>query len=138
MAVAELVYNPAFPRALVLGAFGGIGLTLTALYSRRGPLVFAPYAAFLAALTVLLARYAALPYATRLAAAFAGFLVASAALYVTDGVLGDRQRRRLVAEGRLPASALHAGVSLAGHAWRIGLLGAVGTVLSAGVAFLAG
>ena len=83
------------------------------------------------------ARYAALPYTTRLAAAFAGFLVASAALYVTAGVLGDRQRRRLVAEGRLSASALHAGVSLGGHAWRIGLIVGVGTVLSAGVAFLA-
>ena len=138
MSPADLFSNPAFPRALVLGAFGGIGLTLTALYSRRGPLIFAPYAAFLAALTILLTRYAALPYATRLSAALAGFLVASTALYVTAGVLGDRGRRRLVAEGRLPASVLHAGIPLRDHVWRLGLLVAIGTVLSAGVAFLAG
>lgn len=136
MDVADLVSNPAFPRALVLGAFGGVGLALTTLYSRRGPLIFAPYAALLAALTVLLARYAALPYAARLAAALGGFVVASAALYVTVVVLAGRARRRLVAENRLPAGAL--GVPLSGHAWRASLLVVVGIVLSAGVAFLAG
>jgi hypothetical protein len=136
MDLANLVSNPAFSRALVVGAFGGVGLALTMLYSRRGPLIFAPYAALLAALTVLLARYAALPYAARLAAALAGFLVASAILYVTAAVLAERARRRLIAENRLPASALR--VPLSGHAWRAGLLLIVGTVLSAGVAFLAG
>ena len=135
---ADFVFNPAFPRALVLGAFGGIGLSLTMLYSRRGPLIFVPYAALLAALTVLLARYAALSYATRLSAALAGFLLASAALYVTAGVLADRGRQRLVAEGRLPPTALHARLGLQGHAWCLALLVGIGTILSAGVAFLAG
>jgi hypothetical protein len=136
MGLADLVSNPAFPRSLVLGVFGGVGLTLTTLYSRRGPLIFATYAAFLAALTALLARYAALPYTVRLAAALAGFLVASAALYVAAAVVGERARRRLVAERRLDASALR--VPPLGHAWRLALLTGVGTVVSAGIAFLAG
>lgn len=136
MALTDIVSNPAFPRALVLGAFGGAGLSLTTLYSRRGPPIFAPYAAFLAALTMVLSRYAALPYVTRLAAALAGFFVASAALYVTAAVFAGRVRRRLVAEGRLDASAPR--VPLWGHAWRLGFLTGVGTVLAAGVAFLAG
>lgn len=137
MTPAEFVANPAFPRAIVLGAFGGIGLVLTTIYSRRGPLVFVPYAALVAALAVLLARYPELPYAARLGAGLAGFLVASAALYVTAAIRGDRGRRRLVAEGRLPASALD-GIPLSGHAWRLGLLVAVGTILSAGIAYIAG
>jgi hypothetical protein len=136
MSPLELIENPAFPRALVVGAFGGIGLVLTTVYSRRGPLIFAPYAALLAALTLLLARYPGLAYGTRVAASLGGFLVASAALYVATVVLADRNRRRLVAEGRLPATALH-GVPLSGHAWRLGLLVGIGAVACAGIAFVA-
>ena len=40
MNLANLANNPAFPRALVIGLFGGAGLALTALYSRRGPLIY--------------------------------------------------------------------------------------------------
>jgi hypothetical protein len=137
MSATELIANPAFPRALVVGAFGGVGLVLTAMYSRRGPTVFAPYAAFLAALTLLLARYPGLAYGVRFAAGLGGFLVASAALYVTTGVLADRGRRRLVAEGRLPDTALHYHLPLWGHAWRLGLLVGVGAVVCAGLAFVA-
>ena len=35
--LVDFIQNPAFPRAIVLGLFGGIGLALTAVYSRRGP-----------------------------------------------------------------------------------------------------
>src|SRR6476660_4374660 len=128
MIPADLFVNPVLPRALVVGVFGGIGLVLTAVYSRRGPLIFAPYAALLAALTLVLARYPNLAYGVRVAAGLAGFLVASAALYVATGVLADRARRRLVAEGRLPATALHHRLSMWGHAWRVALLVGVGAV----------
>ena len=47
-------------------------------------------------------------------------------------------RRRLVEQGRLPASALAFSISIIGHAWRLGALAAVGIMLSAGVAFVAG
>ena len=53
----ELLVNPALPRALTVGAFGGVGLVLTVVYSRRGPMIFVPYAALLAALAVLLSRF---------------------------------------------------------------------------------
>lgn len=134
--VDDLVNNPAFPRALVIGAFGGAGLTLTALGSRRGPLIYPVYAAILAALALLLARYPDLSYVQRWAAALAGFLVASAALYVTVVILADGERRRLVVQGRLPATALRA-ITLGGHAWRLGFLLAIGTLVSAAVAFVA-
>ena len=137
MISADLFANPLLPRALVVGAFGGIGLVLTAVYSRRGPLIFAPYAALFAALTVVLARYPDLSYGVRVAAGLAGFLVASAGLYVATGVLADRARRRLGAEGRLPEIAPHHRLSVWGHAWRLGLLVGVGAVASAGLAFVA-
>lgn len=136
MIVPDLLANPAFSRAVVLGVFGGAGLALTAIYSRRGPLIYPAYATLLAALTLLLARYNGMSFSERFAAALAGFLVASAALYITVGILSDRQRRRLVAEGRLPASALDSRLPLWGHAWRVGFLLAVGAITSAGIAYI--
>src|SRR5512143_109360 len=131
MGLTILVLNPALARSVVIGAFGGAGLVLTALYSRRGPMIYPVYAAILAALAALLARFPDLPYISRLLAALVGFSVASAALYVTTGILADRGRRRLVAEGRLPATALNFRLSVIGHAWRIGFLLIIGTIASA-------
>ena len=138
MALTEFFTNPAFPRALMLGAFGGVGLALTVIYSRRGPMIYPAYAALFATLTLLLARYSSLAFVTRFAAGLAAFLLASSILYVTVGVLANRERRRLVAAGRLPESALHARLSLWGHTWRLAFLMAVGTPLCLGIAFIAG
>src|SRR2546423_5317296 len=99
--VPELLINPALPRALVLGAFGGVGLVLTVVYSRRGPMIFLPYAALLAALALLLSRFGDLPYASRFVAAFTGFVIATIPAYVAAGVLGQRQREGLPRERRL-------------------------------------
>src|SRR5205814_9011952 len=93
MTSADFVINPALPRLLVLGALGGVGLTLTAVYSRRGPLIFPVYAAILGTLALLLARYSDLSFAVRFTAALASFLLASSMLYVTVGVLSSRDRR---------------------------------------------
>jgi hypothetical protein len=134
----DLFLNPAFPRAIVLGLFGGIGLALTAIYSRRGPLIFPVYAAVLAALAVLLSRYMALPFTVRLIAALAGFCAASFVAYIAIGILAQRNRRDLVAQGRLPKTALRGRTSVLGHAWRWGFLLVVGTVASAGIAFISG
>ena len=135
MIIDSLLVNPALPRALVVGVFGGAGLALTAVYSRRGPMIYPVYAAVVAALALLLTRYQALTYSARLAAVLAGFCVASGVLYVAVGILAGRQRERLVDAGRLPADAAHVRVPLLGHAWRIGFLG-IGTIISAGVAFV--
>ena len=131
-----LLANPALSRAVVVGLFGGVGLACTVTYSRRGPLIFPVYAALLGALALLLARYGALTYGARLAAALAGFMTASLLLYVAVGFKAAAQRRQLQKQGRLPPGDLH-GPSLFGHAWRLGFLVAVGTVVSAGVAFVA-
>jgi hypothetical protein len=122
------VTHHAFLRALVLGAFGGIGLALTTMYSRRGPSIFPVYAAFLAFLAVLLARYADMAFPIRLSAAMAGFVVASAIHYVTVVISANRERRRL---------GLTENVPFLGHLWRLSLLFIAGFIASAGVAFVA-
>src|SRR5947208_15575106 len=132
----ELLVNPALPRALTLGAFGGVGLVLTVVYSRRGPMIFVPYAALLAALAVLLSRFGDLPYASRFVAAFAGFVIATIPAYVAVGVLGNRQRERLRREGRLSAEPPPR-FALWGRAWRLGLVLVASGIVSAGVAFVA-
>src|SRR5881392_615805 len=133
----ELLVNPALPRALAVGAFGGVGLVLTVVYSRRGPMIFVPYATLLAALTLLLSRFGQLPYAPRFAAAFAAFAIATIPTYVAVGVLGKRQRERLRREGRLFAAPPPPLVALWGRVWRLGLVLVVAGIVSAGVAFVA-
>lgn len=134
MIAIELLANPALPRAVVVGVFGGAGLALTTIYSRRGPLIYPAYATLLAALALLLARYDTLALSERFAAALAGFVVASVALYVTVLILSNRQRRQLVSEGRLLASSVR--LPLSGHAWRLAFLLAIGVITSAGIAYI--
>jgi drug/metabolite transporter superfamily protein YnfA len=134
MVLAELLSSPALPRALVLGVFGGAGLVLTMIYSRRGPLIYPVYAALLAALALLLARYPSEPFGARFAAAFGGFLVATAMAYVAVSIRGGQEAQRLRREGRQMAQG---GVTPLGHLWRLGLVLGIGAAVSAGVAFVA-
>ncbi|HUP50437.1 MAG TPA: hypothetical protein VNA04_16805 [Thermoanaerobaculia bacterium] len=129
----ELLTHPVFSRSVVLGAFGGIGLALTTVYSRRGPLIFPVYAAFLATVAVLLARYGDIVFPERLLAAMAGFVVAATIHYATVGVHANRQRRLL--HQRYPQIPLT--IPFTGHAWRLSVLFLTGLIASAGVAFLA-
>jgi hypothetical protein len=132
----ELFSNPAFPRALVIGAFGGAGLVLTVFYSTRGPLIYLSYTALAVALTFLLARYPALSFTVRFASTLAAFLLASMCAYVAVGIHSADARRRLVRSGRLPESALRYKTSVFGHAWRAAFLIAIGSIVGAGVAFV--
>lgn len=125
--MSELVTHPAFARAVVLGAFGGIGLALTTMYSRRGPLIFPVYAAFLGSLAVLLARYEDMAFPIRLSAAMAGFVVAAAVHYGTVVISANRERRRM---------GLTQNVPFLGHLWRLAFLFIAGFIASAGVAFI--
>jgi hypothetical protein len=126
--VSELVTHPAFVRAVVLGAFGGIGLVLTTIYSRRGPLIFPVYAAFLGSLAVLLARYPDIAFPIRLSAAMVGFVVAAAIHYVAVVIAANRQRRGMGFTWNVP---------FLGHLWRLSVLFTAGFIASAGVAFVA-
>ena len=137
MFLESLFANPALSRAMVLGLFGGAGLALTTVLSRRGPLILPVYAAILVSLALLLSRFSGITYTDGLVATLAGFSVASAVLYVTTMLHARRVLERDVARGRLPASALAFRISVLGHAWRIAALLVVGLVLSAGVAFVA-
>jgi hypothetical protein len=133
MELADPLSVAAISRALVVGVFGGIGLALTVTYSRRGPLIYPVFAALLAALTLLLSRYAALPYSTRFAAALAGFLMACVPFYAAILVKRTRNQRWMAA---LP-EATHRPPVVA-HLGPAGILMFAGAIVSAGVAFIAG
>ena len=113
--------NPTLLRAIVLGALGGVALILTSAYSTRGPLIYVPYAALLAALAALVVRQP--HFSARFAAILAGFMTASLVLYVYIGAFGGS-----------PASS----VSLFGHTWRLAFLLSVGAVLSLAISYIAG
>src|SRR5262245_60257873 len=121
----DLVSNPLVLRAAVVGLFGGVGLSLTSIYSRRGPLIFPVYAALLACLALLLARHSQSSFGLRTASALVGFTTATLMSYVTVGVLARRHREVLVAEGRLLPNS--GGVSALGHLCRWALLLGIGT-----------
>ncbi len=125
----ELMTHPAFSRALTVGVFGGVGLVLTSMSSRRGPLVFPVYAAILTSLAFLLARYPAMAFPLRLGCAFGGFTVAGVIHYISVGIAANQDRRR---RGIQPES-----LSVAGHSWRLAFLLGTGLLASAGVAFIA-
>ena len=95
-----ITWLPFLARAAVLGVIGGVGLVLTQVFSRRGPLIFPVYAAILAALALLGARFPALPYQAHFSAVLTGMLVATALALVAVLVRGGRERRALIASGR--------------------------------------
>ena len=117
----------ALSRALVIGVFGGTGLVLTQLYSRRGPMIYPVYAALLAALALSLARVNDLSFAARFVIALSATLLATAMTFVATVVLGRRARKQLIESGRpfgpgrVPA-------------WGLPLLLLILVVVSAGVA----
>ena len=129
----ELLDHPVLARSVVLGLFGGIGLALTTGFSRKGPVVFPAYAAFLAATAFLLVRYSDITYPQRLLAAMAAFLVAGSIHYYSVVLQANRGRRRL--QQRYPQIPLT--IPLIGHVWRLSGLVTIGFIASAGVAFLA-
>ncbi len=90
----------ALARALVIGAFGGAGLVLTQVYSRRGPLIFPVYAALLAALALSRARAAHLGFSPRFLIALSATVLATTIAFVATLILAARVRRRLKREGR--------------------------------------
>ena len=90
----------ALSRALVIAAFGGAGLVLTQVYSRRGPLIFPVYAALLAALALSLARAPELGFSPRFLIALSATGVATAIAFVATLILAARARRRLRRDGR--------------------------------------
>jgi hypothetical protein len=131
----ELFLTPALSRAIVVGAFGGAALVLTAVYSRRGPTILVPYAGLGGAIALLLSRYSTLSYGGRFVAALAGFLVATILLYAAVGVLARRARQQRRRDGKLPAPV--SGISAWGRTWRLTAVSALAVIACAGIAYVA-
>ena len=89
----------AFSQAIVIGVFGGAGLVLTQLYSRRGPLSYPVYAAIIAALALSPSRANALGFGERFLAAFAALMLSTAVAATATIVRGRRRRREYIASG---------------------------------------
>jgi len=89
----------AFFQAVVIGVFGGAGLVLTQLYSRRGPLIYPVYAAILVALALSLAHAGSLSFGARFVAAFAGMVVSTAITMTAIIIRSARRRQAYVAAG---------------------------------------
>lgn len=109
--------------SLTIGALGGIALLAVAATSRRGEDVYVPYAALVVGLAAAMWRLRDLPRADRVVLFLVGFALASLILYL--GLV-------LV----LSPSAL--GLSLWGHAWRLGFIASIGAGLGVIVAGLTG
>ena len=90
---------PLVLRAGVVGIFGGTGLVLTQMYSRRGPRIYPVYAAILAALSFVAVRFDSVAYGGRFAAILFGMLIATAMTLIATLVLGTRERAMLRAAG---------------------------------------
>ena len=95
-----VAWLPFLARAAVLGFIGGVGLVLTLVFSRRGPLIFPVYAAILAALALLGARFPQLPYPAHFSAVLTGMMAATAVAFAGVLVRGVRERRAMIASGR--------------------------------------
>ena len=92
---------PLLTRAILIGALGGIGLILTQVYSRRGPLLFPVYAGILASLALVTTRFTAVPFSAAFVSVLAGMTVATMLALASVLVIGGKQRRKAVARGRV-------------------------------------
>ncbi|MEX2177739.1 MAG: hypothetical protein WD801_03455 [Gemmatimonadaceae bacterium] len=95
-----IAWLPLLLRAGVVGILGGIGLVLTHIYSRRGPLIYPVYAALLVALALVAARFPLLSFGAYFGAVLAGMVVATGMAFVAVAVRARAARRALLASGR--------------------------------------
>jgi len=106
---------------LALGLLGGGALITTVTATSRGPMIFLPYSGIVV-VTAAYLRLEHVPHFTnRFRLALGAFMFASVLLYLFIGLFA--------------AKTLFA-IPLLGHAWRLGIILAVGTALSAAVAQL--
>ena len=105
--------------SFAVGLLGGSALISTVSLTTRGPMIFLPYAGIVFATAVYLRHERVRPFARRFTMALGTFMCASVLLYLFIGLVAART--------------LFA-ISMAGHAWRLGLMLGIGAVLSAAVA----
>lgn len=106
---------------LSLGLLGGAALIATVSLSRRGPLIYVPYAAIVLTSAAFLRLERVQPFLRRFELALGAFMVATVLLYLFIGLI---QARTLFQ------------ISALGHGWRLGLMLLIGSALSGAVAQL--
>jgi len=106
--------------ALSLGVLGGGALITTTIMSRRGPYILLAYAAIVVVTAIILRAEFVQPFSRRFLLSLGAFMLATVILYVF---------LRSVPRGL-------SDISILGHAWRIGVMLLIGSVLSAAVAQL--
>lgn len=107
--------------ALALGLLGGGALITTVSTTTRGPIVLLPYAA-LVLVTAVYLRVEHVPhFAQRFRLALGSFMFATVLLYLFIGLVAARTLFI---------------IPFRGHVWRIGVMFAIGSALSAAVAQL--
>jgi len=106
---------------LALGLLGGAALIVTSWATSRGPIVLLPYALLVLATAAYLRIEHVQHFARRFSLALGSFMVATVVLYLFIGLVA--------------AKSLFV-ISLWGHAWRLGIMLAIGAALSAAVAQL--
>jgi hypothetical protein len=87
-------------QAAVIGVFGGAGLVLTQLYSRRGPMIYPVYATILFVVALSLTRATASGFASRFLAALTAMIISTLVSMAGTAIRATRSRRALLASGR--------------------------------------
>jgi drug/metabolite transporter superfamily protein YnfA len=106
---------------LAFGILGGAALITAVSLSRRGPIVFLPYAAIVLVCAALLRAERVQRFGRRFALHFGAFMASSVVLYV---FIGQFQAHTLTK------------ISAQGHAWRLAVIAGIGSVVSLAVAQL--
>jgi len=107
--------------AAALGVFGGTILVLCHVFFTPGKYLLIPYSLVVIATTIVVRAEHIAAFRDRFAVSFGSFAMASLALYIA-----------------VSASPASGHVSLLGHAWRLGLLAAIGVAINLPAARLAG
>lgn len=110
-----------FPIALSIGSLGGAALIITIILTSKGPAIFIPYIALLIATFVVLRAVNWSSFSKRFTTSFLTFMVATIIMYLYIGIFDA-------------GTILE--IPVWGHIWRIGLLAAIGGILSLSVAYL--
>jgi len=110
------------PVALALGIIGGAALIITTIVTTKGLAIFIPYTALIIATFAALRVVQWSAFSKRFTSSFLAFMVATISLYLFIGI---------VDAGTILE------ISVWGHTWRLGLMAAIGGLLSFAVAYLA-
>lgn len=121
MTYSESAKKP-IPVAFALGVLGGAALIITTIVTSKGLAIFIPYTALIIATFAALRAVKWSSFFKRFNSSFLAFMIATISLYLFIGIFDA-------------GTILE--ISAWGHIWRLGLMAAIGGLLSFAVAYLA-